>query len=89
MKSCWNPDPNERPSIAEINDVLVSWYLQSDDVFNKAELKRKELMNLKKLGPEFAKKPRPKAIFTSRPLSSFISKCSSINSLKSSGMYTT
>ncbi|CAB4479621.1 unnamed protein product [Rhizophagus irregularis] len=32
------------------------------------------------LGPEFAKKSHPKAIYTSRPLSFFISKCSSINS---------
>ncbi|CAB4385818.1 unnamed protein product [Rhizophagus irregularis] len=34
-------------------------------------------MNLKKLGPEFSGKPHPSAIYTSRPLSSFISKCSS------------
>ncbi|CAB4410268.1 unnamed protein product [Rhizophagus irregularis] len=34
------------------------------------------------LGPEFAKKSHPKAIYTSRPLSFFISKCSSINSSK-------
>ncbi|CAB4446027.1 unnamed protein product [Rhizophagus irregularis] len=35
-------------------------------------------MNLNKLGPEFSGKPHPSAIYTSRPLSSFISKCSSI-----------
>ncbi|CAB4479632.1 unnamed protein product [Rhizophagus irregularis] len=44
------------------------------------ELKRRELIESQKLGPEFAKKPHPRAIYTSRPLSFFISKCSSINS---------
>ncbi|CAB5367532.1 unnamed protein product [Rhizophagus irregularis] len=39
-------------------------------------------MESQKLGPEFAKKPHPRAIYTSRPLSFFISKCSSINSSK-------
>ncbi|CAB4410263.1 unnamed protein product [Rhizophagus irregularis] len=44
--------------------------------FNQAELKRRELIGLKKLGPRIS---HPKAIYTSRPLSFFISKCSSIN----------
>ncbi|CAB4377869.1 unnamed protein product [Rhizophagus irregularis] len=33
-----------------------------------------------KIGPEFAVKCHPEAIYTSRPLSDLISKCSSINS---------
>ncbi|CAB4410277.1 unnamed protein product [Rhizophagus irregularis] len=41
-----------------------------------------ELLKSGKLGPEFAKKSHPKAIYTSRPLSSFISECSPINSSK-------
>ncbi|CAG8719569.1 3742_t:CDS:2, partial [Rhizophagus irregularis] len=45
-----------------------------------AELKRRELIESQKLGPEFAKKPHPRAIYTSRPLSFFISKCSSNSS---------
>ncbi|GET53131.1 kinase-like domain-containing protein [Rhizophagus irregularis DAOM 181602=DAOM 197198] len=32
------------------------------------------------IGPEFAEKCHPEAIYTSRPLSDIISKCSSINS---------
>src|SRR5581483_4835356 len=48
--------------------------------FYQAELIRKELINSKKLGPEFSEKLHPKAYYTSRPLSSFISKCSSIGS---------
>ncbi|CAG8566788.1 12397_t:CDS:2 [Rhizophagus irregularis] len=45
-----------------------------------AELKRRELIESQKLGPEFAKKPHPKAIYTSRSLISFVSKSSSIKS---------
>ena len=37
-------------------------------------------MDSKKLGPEFTEKPHSKAIFTSRPLRSLISKSLSINS---------
>ncbi|CAB5307515.1 unnamed protein product [Rhizophagus irregularis] len=45
-----------------------------------------------KLGPKFSEKPHPKAIYTSRPISSYISKCSSIftkcSSINSSNDYT-
>ena len=47
-------------------------------------------MNSKKLGPEFTEKPHLKAIYTSRPLRSLISKSSTINSLSAiyrQGMY--
>ena len=46
------------------------------------EKKRLELIQLKKLGPEFSEKSHPKAIYTSRALSSLISmsSTSSINS---------
>ena len=37
-------------------------------------------MKSKKLGPEFSEKIHSKAIYTSRRLSFFISKCSSISS---------
>ncbi|CAG8560213.1 23071_t:CDS:2, partial [Rhizophagus irregularis] len=53
-----------------------------NEVFDQAESKRKKLINLRQLGPEFSEKPHPDAIFTSRPLSSIISKCSSINPSK-------
>jgi serine/threonine protein kinase len=88
MKSCWDPDPEKRPSATKVYKTFNKWYIRNKErsQFDKAELKRKELMNLKKLGPKFAKKPHPKAIYTSSSLSSFISKCSSINSSK--GMYT-
>ncbi|CAG8745395.1 17198_t:CDS:1, partial [Rhizophagus irregularis] len=44
----------------------------------EAEKKKLELIQLKKLGPEFSEKPHQRAIYTSRALSSLISK-SSIN----------
>ncbi|CAB4430580.1 unnamed protein product [Rhizophagus irregularis] len=53
-------------------------------IFNQAELKRNKLINSKKLGPNFSEKSHPKAIYTSRLLSSYISKCSSIFSKCSS-----
>ena len=49
--------------------------------FEQAENKRMELIQLKKLGPEFSEKPHPKAIFTSRPLSSITSKSSYSSSI--------
>ncbi|CAG8660710.1 18190_t:CDS:2, partial [Rhizophagus irregularis] len=42
------------------------------------------LIDSKKLGPKFSEKPHPKAIYTSRLLSSYISKCSSMFSKCSS-----
>ncbi|CAB4446060.1 unnamed protein product [Rhizophagus irregularis] len=81
MKSCWDPDPEKRPSITEVRKTLSIWYIAFNNIksFNRAETKRKELMSLKKLGPEFSGKPHPGAIYTSRSLNSFISKCSSIS----------
>ncbi|GES76547.1 kinase-like domain-containing protein [Rhizophagus clarus] len=84
MKSCWDPDPNKKPSIKKIHNTLGSWSFRNkhNDIFDKAELKRQELMDSKKLGPEFSEKPHKNAIYTSRSLNSLISKCSSINSSK-------
>ncbi|GBC13267.2 kinase-like domain-containing protein [Rhizophagus irregularis DAOM 181602=DAOM 197198] len=56
--------------------------------FDQAELIREELIDSKKLGPEFSEKPHPKAIYTSRSLNSYISKCSSIFSKCSSISFT-
>ncbi|POG70785.1 hypothetical protein GLOIN_2v1613371 [Rhizophagus irregularis DAOM 181602=DAOM 197198] len=105
MKSCWDPDPKKRPSISEIWDTCSLWYnhyrsvsiISSSDYiiqFAQAELKRKDLIVSKKLGSKFSEKPHPKAIYTSRSLNSYISKCSSIFSkyssinFSSNGMYT-
>jgi hypothetical protein len=76
MKSCWDPDPKKRPSAKNIRNTLGSWYFKNKNIelFNKAELKRMELIKSEKLGPEFTKKPHPKAIYTSRLLSSFTTK---------------
>ncbi|CAB4400757.1 unnamed protein product [Rhizophagus irregularis] len=48
--------------------------------FSQAEAKRAKLIESKKIGPEFAEKRHLGAIYTSRPLSALISKCSSIYS---------
>ncbi|UZO14370.1 uncharacterized protein OCT59_005829 [Rhizophagus irregularis] len=79
MKSCWDPDPKKRPSITGIRKIFYKWYYRNENLkqFNRAEIKRKELINLKELGPEFNGKTHPIAIYTSRPLRSFISRCSS------------
>ncbi|PKB96760.1 kinase-like protein [Rhizophagus irregularis] len=79
MKSCWDSDPEKRPSIVEICDICNSWIKDHAKNFTHAELKRKKLIKSKKLGPKFAKKPHPKSIYISRSLNSYISKCSSIN----------
>ncbi|PKC75146.1 kinase-like protein [Rhizophagus irregularis] len=81
MKSCWDPVPEKRPSMAEIRAIIGKWFYRNMDLtqFNQAELKRRELIGLKKLGPNFVRISHPKAIYTSIPLSFFISKCSSIN----------
>ncbi|EXX76732.1 polo kinase CDC5 [Rhizophagus irregularis DAOM 197198w] len=82
MKSCWDPDPKKRPSMKEICLTVDNWYFRgkNDAEFNQAEEKRENLIESKKIGPEFAEKCHPEAIYTSRPLSDLISKCSSINS---------
>ncbi|EXX61953.1 Bck1p [Rhizophagus irregularis DAOM 197198w] len=86
MKSCWDSDPKKRPSIKEIYYTCETWRCHNydeplkyyHDQFNQAELKRKNLIVSKKLGSKFSEKPHPKAIYTSRSLNSYISKCSSI-----------
>ncbi|EXX57505.1 Cdc15p [Rhizophagus irregularis DAOM 197198w] len=82
MKSCWDPDPKKRPSMKEIYLTVNDWCFNSknDAEFKQAEAKREKLVESKKIGPEFAEKCHPEAIYTSRPLSDLISKCSSINS---------
>ncbi|PKC65444.1 kinase-like protein [Rhizophagus irregularis] len=81
MMSCWDPDPKKRPSVKSIHKtfkIFDSWVYIAD--FNQAEAKRKKLIESKKLGPEFAEKRHSEAIYTSRPLSALISKCSSVYS---------
>ncbi|CAI2176440.1 11995_t:CDS:2 [Funneliformis geosporum] len=81
MKKCWDSDPSERPSITDIGIRFRNW--NTDYQFELAEQKRLKLISLEKLGPEFSEKPHPKAIYTSRPLRSLISKVSSINTTSS------
>ncbi|CAG8446722.1 1309_t:CDS:2 [Rhizophagus irregularis] len=52
------------------------WYLLGKNIeqFDQAEIKREELISSKKLGPEFSEVPHPKAIYTSRSLSPYISE---------------
>ena len=85
MKSCWDSDPKKRPSIKKVRKALGSWFYRNKnkEQFDQAEVKRIELIKSKKLGPKFTGKYHPKAIYISRPLSSLISKISSINSINS------
>ncbi|PKY62193.1 hypothetical protein RhiirA4_488254 [Rhizophagus irregularis] len=85
MKSCWDSDPKKRPSIIEIIETCDIWKhsrlpFDYNYIFKQAELKRKA----PKLWFKFSEKPHPKAIYTSRSINSYISKCSSILSKYSS-----
>ncbi|GBC20539.2 kinase-like domain-containing protein [Rhizophagus irregularis DAOM 181602=DAOM 197198] len=66
LSGCWDPDPKKRPSIDEIDDISHTWYRQNNhaDQLVQADLIRKELIDSKKLGPEFSEKPHSKAIYT-------------------------
>jgi len=83
MKKCWDPDPKKRPSAVEIDNAIHFQLNQAEQAeleqaeLKQAELKRKKLIDSKKLGPKFSGKPHPKAIYTSRLISSYISECSS------------
>jgi hypothetical protein len=81
MESCWDPDPKKRPSITNIFDSFYI-FISNDGhkIFDQAEAKRKELIQSKKIGPEFAEKCHSGAIYTSRPLSALISECLSTHS---------
>ncbi|EXX57402.1 Bck1p [Rhizophagus irregularis DAOM 197198w] len=72
MKRCWNPDPKMRPSATDVCEIFNSWSNMGMDAeyFNQAEEIRLEFIKLKMLGPDFNEKPHPKAIYTSRSLSS-------------------
>ncbi|GBC14709.2 kinase-like domain-containing protein [Rhizophagus irregularis DAOM 181602=DAOM 197198] len=63
----------------EIRLAFGRWYFKGENKteFNQAETIRKKLIESKKIGPEFAEKRHSEAIYTSRPLSALISKCSS------------
>ena len=90
MKSCWDSDPEKRPSIKEVRKTFGRWFYANADKgqFDLAETKRKKLIDSKTLGPESTGKYHSKAIFTSRLLSPFISKISSsINSLSTISLY--
>ncbi|GBC47933.2 kinase-like domain-containing protein [Rhizophagus irregularis DAOM 181602=DAOM 197198] len=87
MKKCWDSNPSKRPTIDKICNTILDWTwtaminLQFETImeFERAEKKRLKLIQLKKLGPGFSEKPHPNAIYTSRALSSLISKSSTID----------
>jgi serine/threonine protein kinase len=82
MKSCWDTDPKKRPSIKDIRLTFGRWTFKrvNDEEFRQGEAKRAKLIESKQIEPEFAEKRHLGAIYTSRPLSALISKCSSIYS---------
>ncbi|CAI2180786.1 843_t:CDS:2, partial [Funneliformis geosporum] len=78
MNKCWDSDPSKRPLTTEIIEIIDDLFSEMNaEEFALSEKKRIELTQTMKLGPEFNKKPHPKAIFISRPLGSFIAKSSS------------
>ena len=88
MKRCWDSNPSKRPSIAVINKIVSDLYCcnlstnsYTVEEFKQAEQKRLELVQSMKLGPEFSEKPHSGAIYTSRLLSSLISKSTNSSSL--------
>ena len=90
MKECWDSNPLKRPSAVDICDSISKWsrdVIAGAEQFKQAEKKRLELIQLKKLGPEFSEKSHSKAIFTSRNLSSLISKSSTNSSFISDNGY--
>jgi serine/threonine protein kinase len=82
MKKCWDSNPSKRPTIDEIFEE--PWIYTNK--IKQAEKKRLELIRLKKIGPEFSEKSHPKAIYTSRALSSIISKSINLSSMVLSNM---
>ncbi len=81
MRKCLDSDPKKRPSAKEIHETVNLWLSMEDaedhiKIFNQAEEMRLELIKLKMLGPNFNEKPHSKAIYTSKPLSFFISNSS-------------
>jgi serine/threonine protein kinase len=99
MKKCWDSNPSKRPTIDEIYNSVSNreiWYYIHGyfneithfeiKAFEQAEKKRLELIQSEKLGPEFSEKLHPKAIYTSRALSSFFSKQVNLTPLISSNI---
>ncbi|CAI2166101.1 15812_t:CDS:2, partial [Funneliformis geosporum] len=66
---------SKKSDVYIIRQTVGSWLYRkkNDDLFDQAEKKRVKLMNLKKLGPKLIEK-HPNAIYTSRALSSLISR---------------
>ncbi|RGB42989.1 hypothetical protein C1646_750362 [Rhizophagus diaphanus] len=73
---CWSSDPQERPSMKKVCEILGSWYFRNKNIgqFNEAELKRRDLINSKKLSPHFTVYRHSEAIYTSRSLQEYITK---------------
>jgi len=68
LERCWDTDPSKRPSILEIiNDTDI---VELKEGLNQSEIERIE----KHVSLRSKKEPHPKAIFTSRSLSSLISE---------------
>uniref|UniRef100_U9UPE0 Protein kinase domain-containing protein n=1 Tax=Rhizophagus irregularis (strain DAOM 181602 / DAOM 197198 / MUCL 43194) TaxID=747089 RepID=U9UPE0_RHIID len=82
MKKCWDSDSSKRPVIKEIRKTIGMWVHKIKDIdqFCEAETTRLKLIEKRKLGPEYAVKTHPGAIYTSRLLNFLISSSSSISS---------
>ncbi|RGB29471.1 kinase-like domain-containing protein [Rhizophagus diaphanus] len=89
MKSCWDSKPVERLSALEVAKALHSMEISNFLQIDQAEEKRLELIKLKKLGPEYAKKPHSGANYTSKLLGSRSTNSLSNNLYFSTSLVTT
>ncbi|EXX51652.1 Bck1p [Rhizophagus irregularis DAOM 197198w] len=66
MKRCLDSNPTKRPSANEIYEISYFWLFRNEDIeqFNEAEKRRLELLELKKLGPEFTENSNSGLIYT-------------------------
>ncbi|CAB4389906.1 unnamed protein product [Rhizophagus irregularis] len=88
MKKCWDSDPNNRPNIIEVDDLITSFYKSSgvdffivenkeiEVQFNEAEKYRKSNLSSIK---NYQAATHPQAIYVSRLLNPFTKDLSKYN----------
>jgi serine/threonine protein kinase len=78
MKKCWDPDPNNRPDIAQLYKLLSSISMTN---LYKAEIEKAENYRISHLPSSLKDGTHPQAIYTSRLLNPFTKELNSADSL--------